>query len=345
MERRTVPVPKRVVRGKVDAESASLPTKDRGNDIAPTVFLAAMNNASRDAMTSDPATKSRWSGVVVETIATSEIVLNGGTLRRNVPSATPIGAIAMIAGRCDKIGVQIAMSPGSPALADQNGDPKDGDRKDPKAGHEDRRGVADRVPTARAGVDRSALVHIAAQGARVGRVTRTPSLGTIRATRASVGAVERPIVVGAAGDSATRSGSSSPDTGVNGDTGTTVGRDADMDANGRPAVGPAIVITQGGISTARIDDTEIEVSRDTRCEALIVSAIAASLTINLTISLGITDSHRVDLPVTVSRIRDGLVAGSVIITVSAAVDRSLFTARDKAAARVGIGWRGAASAG
>jgi hypothetical protein len=335
MERRTVPVPKRVVLGKVDAESASLPTKDRENDIAPTVFLAAMNNASRDAMTSDPGTKSRRSGVVVETIATSEIVLNGGTPPRSVPCATRIGAMAMIAVRCGMIGVRIATSPGSPALADQNGDPKDGDRKDavPKDGDEDRRGVADRVPTARTGVARSVLVHIAAQGTRVGRVTRTPSLGTIRATRASVGAGKRPIVVGAASDSATRSGSSSSDPDINGDTATTVGRAADRDANGRPAVGPTIVITVGGIITGRITDTEIEVSRDTRCEALIISAIAASLTINL----DITDSHAV-LPVTVLRIRVRPVAGSVIITVSAAADRSLFTVRDEEAARVGIGW-------
>ncbi|HEV8002100.1 MAG TPA: hypothetical protein VGP63_19585 [Planctomycetaceae bacterium] len=89
----------------------------------------------------------------------------------------------------------------------------------------------------------------------------------------------------------------------------------------------------GGIITGRITDTEIEVSRDTRCEALIISAIAASLTINL----DITDSHAV-LPVTVLRIRVRPVAGSVIITVSAAADRSLFTVRDEEAARVGIGW-------
>jgi hypothetical protein len=157
-------------------------------------------------------------------------------------------------------------------------------------------------------------------------VTAKPSRGTIRATRASVGAGKKHIVVGAASDSAANTGSSSPETGVSGDIATTVGRAADKGANGRLAVGPAIVITVGGIITARITDTsEIEVSRGTRCEAIITSAIVA---------LPVTASHTMVRPV----------AGSVIITVSAAADRSLFTAR-VAAAQDGIGWRGAASDG
>ena len=259
-----------------------------------------------------------------------------------VPCATPIGAIAMAAARCGMIGVRIATPPGNPGLAgqeavDQNVDPKDAV---PKDGEEDRRGMADRVPTARAGVNLSVLIRIAARGARVARVTQKPSRGAIRATHTSVGGGKTHIVAGEAGDSLVRADSSSSDTGIIGVIVTTVGRAADTDANGRPAVGPAIFITVGGIITGRITDTEIECSRGTRCEA-ITSAIEDSHII----TLDIADSHTRALPVTVSLIGNTPVVGSVVIRVSAAADRSPSTARGEGIARDEIGRRGADSAG
>ncbi len=332
------PALKRVGRSAADEQSASLLTKDRGNDIAPTVLRVAINDAVRKA----PATRSQWLGVVLETIAASEIVLNGDTPPMSVPCVTPIGAIAMTDARCGMMGVRIAMSPGSPVLADQETADQNVDSKDavPNDGEEDLRGVADRVRTARVGVDRSVLVRIAARGARVVRVTQKPSRGAIRATHTSVGGGKTHIVAGETGDSLVRTGSSSSDTGAIEVIVTTLGRVTDGDANGRPAVGPAIVITVGGIITGRITDTEIEVSRGTRCEA-ITSAIEDSHLINL----DITDSHTTALPVMVSPIGEMPFAGSVGIRVSTAADRLLSTARAELALRDGIGWHGAASAG